>query len=64
MVLRERHVDEDVADEDKHDAENSERQRLRVVMEVLRDVHIIQPDQCIKVLFFDLDVSELPDFHE
>ena len=32
-------------------------------MEVLGDVHVIESDERIKVLLFDLDMSQLLDFH-
>ena len=59
LVLRKGHVDEDVADEDQHDPEHRERQSLSVVVEVARDVHIVEPDERVEVLFFDLNVPQL-----
>ena len=32
-------------------------------MEVLGDIHIIQSNECVKILFFDLHVPQLPYFH-
>ena len=32
-------------------------------MEILRNVHIVKSDQGVKVLFLNLNVSKLPDFH-
>ena len=63
LVLCERHIDKDVTDEDKHNAQHSERQSLSIVMEVLGNIHIIQSDQCIEILLLDLHVSQLSHLH-
>ena len=63
LILSERHVDEDISDENQHDAQNCERQSFRVVVEVLRYVHVVKPNEGIEVLFFDLDVPQLSDLH-
>jgi len=57
LILSKRHIYEDIADEDEHDAEYRERQRLRVVVEVLCDVHVIQTNQCVEVLLLNLHMS-------
>ena len=44
LVLSERHVDEDVADEDQHDTEDCKWKRFRVVVEILGDVHVVEAD--------------------
>lgn len=63
MILSERHIDENISNENEHNSQDSERQSLSVVMEVLGDIHIIQSNECVKILFFDLHVPQLPYFH-
>lgn len=63
LVLSERHVDEDVSDEDQHYAKHCKWQSLRVVVEVLGDVHVIKSDQSIEVFLLDLHMAELANLH-
>lgn len=44
LVLGERHVDEDVANEDKHYAQHCEWKGFSVVVEILSNVHVVKSD--------------------
>lgn len=63
MILSERHIDEDISNEYEHYSQDCEGQGLSVVMEVLRNIHVIESNECIEVLFFYLNVPQLPNFH-
>lgn len=63
LVLGETHIDEDIANEYQHDPQDSEGQCLSVVMEVFGNVHVVQSDQGIKVLLFDLHIPQLSHLH-
>ena len=63
LILRKRHVDKDITNKDQHDAQHCERKCLRIVMEILRNVHIVKTNESVEVLLFDLDMSELTNFH-
>lgn len=63
LVLGKTHVDEDVSNEDQHDAQHGEGQSLSVVMEVLTYVDVIQSNESIEVLLLDGDMSQLSHLH-
>lgn len=63
LVLSKRHIDEDIPNENEQNAKYSKRQCFWIVVEILSDVHVIESDERIKVLLFDLDMSQLLDFH-
>ena len=64
LVLCKTHIDEDVADKDQHDSQYGERQRLRVVVEVAGDVHIVKSNERVIVLLLDRNMAQLADLHE
>ena len=64
MILCKGHIDKQISNVNQHNTEDCEGQSFSVIMEVLCNVHVIQSDNGIEILFFDLHMSEFSYFHQ